>query len=226
VVTNGQQLGKNLTMTEPQTPESKTIGRNEPCPCGSGKKYKRCCGVSAAPKLTVPKQAVGAPGGGWDPAALGNMDPQMMAQFSQALQRLPKSQLQRLQVMMQKAMSGKDVSAEAAEFEKTLPPDFQQMMQAWGMAAAASMSETSPEASDTDTSEMTEEKAREIVARAAAEGAITKDKAESLLGNFKQDALPSLPEVLPAVENLGEPDKDAPSKFGKFWKNLSGKKET
>ena len=22
----------------------KKIGRNEPCPCGSGKKYKRCCG--------------------------------------------------------------------------------------------------------------------------------------------------------------------------------------
>lgn len=22
------------------------IGRNNPCPCGSGKKYKRCCGVS------------------------------------------------------------------------------------------------------------------------------------------------------------------------------------
>jgi hypothetical protein len=21
----------------------KKIGRNEPCPCGSGKKYKRCC---------------------------------------------------------------------------------------------------------------------------------------------------------------------------------------
>lgn len=20
------------------------IGRNEPCPCGSGRKYKRCCG--------------------------------------------------------------------------------------------------------------------------------------------------------------------------------------
>jgi uncharacterized protein len=25
----------------------KKIGRNEPCPCGSGKKYKRCCGVAA-----------------------------------------------------------------------------------------------------------------------------------------------------------------------------------
>lgn len=23
----------------------KKIGRNEPCPCGSGKKYKRCCGM-------------------------------------------------------------------------------------------------------------------------------------------------------------------------------------
>jgi preprotein translocase subunit SecA len=24
-----------------------TIGRNDPCPCGSGKKYKRCCGKDA-----------------------------------------------------------------------------------------------------------------------------------------------------------------------------------
>ncbi|MCK5595298.1 SEC-C domain-containing protein, partial [bacterium] len=23
------------------------IGRNEPCPCGSGKKYKKCCGANA-----------------------------------------------------------------------------------------------------------------------------------------------------------------------------------
>jgi preprotein translocase subunit SecA len=25
-------------------PANKTIGRNDPCPCGSGKKYKKCCG--------------------------------------------------------------------------------------------------------------------------------------------------------------------------------------
>lgn len=25
---------------------SKTPGRNDPCPCGSGKKYKRCCGIT------------------------------------------------------------------------------------------------------------------------------------------------------------------------------------
>ncbi len=27
------------------------VGRNDPCPCGSGKKYKRCCGLSNAPDL-------------------------------------------------------------------------------------------------------------------------------------------------------------------------------
>lgn len=27
-----------------QTKAEKKIGRNEPCPCGSGKKYKKCCG--------------------------------------------------------------------------------------------------------------------------------------------------------------------------------------
>ena len=29
------------------TRASPTIGRNEPCPCGSGKKYKKCCGKGA-----------------------------------------------------------------------------------------------------------------------------------------------------------------------------------
>ena len=29
-----------------QTPHAK-IARNEPCPCGSGKKYKNCCEVTA-----------------------------------------------------------------------------------------------------------------------------------------------------------------------------------
>ena len=27
-------------------PEPKTTGRNEQCPCGSGKKYKKCCAIS------------------------------------------------------------------------------------------------------------------------------------------------------------------------------------
>ena len=34
--------------TEKAKPKVKTaaekVGRNDPCPCGSGKKYKKCCG--------------------------------------------------------------------------------------------------------------------------------------------------------------------------------------
>ena len=31
-------------MTLPRKPEAKKkVGRNDPCPCGSGKKYKNCC---------------------------------------------------------------------------------------------------------------------------------------------------------------------------------------
>ena len=31
--------------TRPRTVEK--VGRNDPCPCGSGKKYKKCCGAAA-----------------------------------------------------------------------------------------------------------------------------------------------------------------------------------
>ena len=31
---------------EPYRREDKKIGRNDPCPCGSGKKYKKCCGAN------------------------------------------------------------------------------------------------------------------------------------------------------------------------------------
>jgi uncharacterized protein len=30
----------------PDSPSSAKIGRNDPCPCGSGKKYKKCCGLN------------------------------------------------------------------------------------------------------------------------------------------------------------------------------------
>jgi len=31
---------------EPLTRQMPKIGRNDPCPCGSGKKYKKCCGAN------------------------------------------------------------------------------------------------------------------------------------------------------------------------------------
>jgi len=29
------------------------VGRNAPCPCGSGKKYKRCCALKTQRKMSV-----------------------------------------------------------------------------------------------------------------------------------------------------------------------------
>ncbi|MBQ5673856.1 MAG: SEC-C domain-containing protein, partial [Lachnospiraceae bacterium] len=33
-----------LESPEPYRRTEAKIGRNDPCPCGSGKKYKKCCG--------------------------------------------------------------------------------------------------------------------------------------------------------------------------------------
>jgi preprotein translocase subunit SecA len=30
-----------------QAKSTGTVGRNDPCPCGSGKKYKKCCGKAS-----------------------------------------------------------------------------------------------------------------------------------------------------------------------------------
>ena len=35
---------------EPVVQKTDKVGRNEPCPCGSGKKYKKCCGFHATAK--------------------------------------------------------------------------------------------------------------------------------------------------------------------------------
>ena len=37
------ELERLLHPPEPKKGEAK-LGRNEPCPCGSGKKHKKCCG--------------------------------------------------------------------------------------------------------------------------------------------------------------------------------------
>jgi hypothetical protein len=40
----GTRLGAPMLRPPDQRSHSEKIGRNEPCPCGSGMKYKRCCG--------------------------------------------------------------------------------------------------------------------------------------------------------------------------------------
>ena len=37
--------GSSDTVDKKQAISAKKAGRNDPCPCGSGKKYKKCCGA-------------------------------------------------------------------------------------------------------------------------------------------------------------------------------------
>lgn len=231
----------------------KQISRNEACPCGSGKKYKRCHGVNAAPVINAPKApAWGGADGGMGAGMMGGagaagmmsgmptgpggmpfdpsqLDPAMMMQFTQALQRLPKGQLQRLQSIMQKAMSGKDVSREAAELERSLPPDFQNLMTSFsgmatgmggmpgmGGAGADFSGNTAGDLIDVESTagvpaDMTPEKAREIIEAAAKEGKLSASEAESLLSG---------------TENHTAPDKESEGKMSKFWKSITGKNES
>ena len=41
-----EKLIKETPKTEPIHKDKKEIGRNDSCPCGSGKKYKKCCGAT------------------------------------------------------------------------------------------------------------------------------------------------------------------------------------
>jgi hypothetical protein len=119
--------------------EFTNVPKKAPCPCGSGRKFKHChgteerqAGFTPVTRTNVPKLSPEfTKESGIDP---NQIDPQMMMQFAQALQKLPKGQMQKLQSLIQKAMSGKDVSREAIELEKNLPPEFLNFIQ--GMQGA------------------------------------------------------------------------------------------
>jgi uncharacterized protein YecA (UPF0149 family) len=42
-----------ITPPIPIVEHSPKTGRNDPCPCGSGKKYKKCCGNPAKGQVTT-----------------------------------------------------------------------------------------------------------------------------------------------------------------------------
>ena len=51
-----------VTLIEQRRPRSLKLGRNDPCPCGSGRKYKKCClsaHEKAPPDAPLPGQAPG-----------------------------------------------------------------------------------------------------------------------------------------------------------------------
>jgi preprotein translocase subunit SecA len=44
---NAQEAGRVNNSTATFKRDSSKVGRNDPCPCGSGKKYKNCCGINS-----------------------------------------------------------------------------------------------------------------------------------------------------------------------------------
>lgn len=181
----------------PSSPTAPQTGRNEPCPCGSGKKFKRCHGVGAAPKLTTPKNPVSS---GFNPQAAGlppeaaemvkNMDPNFMKNMMGMMSRIPRPQLMKLQAMMQRAMAGEDVSAEAAVLEKGLPPEFKEFM---GQAAMSSQfaqmmaqNQSQAAAGTSGPDAMSLEEAKRIVEAAAEAGKISESKAKEVLAGVPE----------------------------------------
>ena len=43
-VSKKKLTNENKDDTVKRQAKSSKVGRNDPCPCGSGKKYKQCCG--------------------------------------------------------------------------------------------------------------------------------------------------------------------------------------
>ncbi|MBQ9659318.1 MAG: preprotein translocase subunit SecA [Clostridia bacterium] len=46
-IDNGSRMDDDSTKSKTVVNEGPKVGRNDPCPCGSGKKYKNCCGKNA-----------------------------------------------------------------------------------------------------------------------------------------------------------------------------------
>jgi len=42
--TSNGSSNMSVSSNKPKNADGSKVGRNDTCPCGSGKKYKRCCG--------------------------------------------------------------------------------------------------------------------------------------------------------------------------------------
>lgn len=65
---------------------SEKVGRNDPCPCGSGKKYKQCCIKHATTKKKI--KAVVIKGGGVKPGEPRQMPDLLERTFGETIAKL------------------------------------------------------------------------------------------------------------------------------------------
>lgn len=89
----------NHHKTKELTKMSKKIGRNEPCPCGSGKKYKHCCLGSKAAAINLTTSKSEAP-------AISQL---AIMKFEQKLQDDPK-QLEEISKELEKYSGDRDIN--------------------------------------------------------------------------------------------------------------------
>jgi hypothetical protein len=142
-----------------------------------------------------PSQPFGLPQ--FDPST---MDPKLLMELSQLIQKLPPGQLGRMQTLMHNMMAGLDVRREMEEFEKSLPPGFREKIAGMMGGAGGVPSSTFPQnssgsngsdqvdeaeiVSDADAAvpaNMNVREARLTLLRAVAEGSLSPEEAEKLL---------------------------------------------
>lgn len=86
----------SLAVQSSPSPTHTKIGRNEPCPCGSGKKYKRCCWIATLTPEGEATLAISDDQRLWvDPAAAGVNAPTSASEPHRCYQRLRKDGLLR-----------------------------------------------------------------------------------------------------------------------------------
>ncbi|MEO7162960.1 MAG: hypothetical protein ABI041_08575 [Bdellovibrionia bacterium] len=135
---------------------------------------------------------------GFDPS---KMDPKVLMELSQLIQKLPAEQLSRMQTLMHNTMAGYDMKKEMEEFEKGLPPDFREkIIKILGPSVTPSASpyseiqgmkdnviDISPSSAESTTSESSVEmdlrQARLTILKAVASGSMQPEEAEKLLFN-------------------------------------------
>lgn len=79
------------------------ISRNQPCPCGSGKRYKHCCGADAAPGSPAPAEAVPLPLRGT--AAAPGLRPDLPTLMQRALTRQKQGKLADAEALYREALA-------------------------------------------------------------------------------------------------------------------------